>query len=183
MNARVVPVYLVGEVVAEVHVQYDGTQYINVFPSTRAEALRSDVNAKGYMSAYIRAEIESGADQVDVGDAVGHPTEVRSVSKSGGEKGVKPERYSLIPKPPLDLLAKVYGFGEKKYAPHNFRKGYEWSKSYDALQRHLAAWWEREENDPESGLSHLGHAAFHVFALIVFSSDKRYSEYDDRYAS
>lgn len=110
--------------------------------------------------------------------------ETRTTSATGGQKGVKPERFSLIPKAPLDLLGRVYHFGESKYAPHNYRKGYEWSKSYDALQRHLSAWWEREDIDEESGLSHLGHAACHIFALIVFSSDRdRYGEYDDRYSA
>lgn len=109
--------------------------------------------------------------------------EIRTTSSTGGDKGVKPERFSLIPKAPLDLLGQVYDFGTKKYAPHNYRRGYEWSKSYDALQRHLTAWWERDEIDPESGLSHLGHAAWHIFALIVFSSDPKYKQFDDRYGA
>jgi len=108
--------------------------------------------------------------------------EVRTTSSTGGLKGVKPERYSFIPKAPLDLLARIYGYGDAKYGDaHNYRKGYEWSKNYDALQRHLTAWWDREDTDPESGLSHLGHAAWHVFALIVFSSDPKYKQFDDRY--
>lgn len=107
--------------------------------------------------------------------------EVRSVSSTGGEKGVKPQRHSLIPRQALDRIAEVYDFGSRKYAAHNWRRGYEWSKSYDALQRHLTAWWDREENDPESGLSHLGHAGFHIFALIVFSGHKKYEQFDDRY--
>lgn len=109
-------------------------------------------------------------------------TEIRTTSATGGLKGVKPERYSFIPKAPLDLLARIYGYGHEKYGDaHNYRKGYEWSKNYDALQRHLTAWWDREDNDPESGLSHLGHAAWHIFSLIVFSSDPKYKQYDDRY--
>lgn len=109
-------------------------------------------------------------------------TEIRTTSVTGGLKGVKPERYSFIPKAPLDLLARIYGYGDEKYGDaHNYRKGYEWSKNYDALQRHLTAWWEREDTDPESGLSHLGHAAWHIFALIVFASEERYKQFDDRY--
>lgn len=109
-------------------------------------------------------------------------TEIRTTSATGGLKGVKPERYSFIPKAPLDLLARIYGYGNEKYGDaHNYRKGYEWSKNYDALQRHLTSWWNREDNDPESGLSHLGHAAWHIFSLIVFSSDPKYKQYDDRY--
>lgn len=108
-------------------------------------------------------------------------TEVRTTSRTGGEKGVKPQRLSLLPTQALWTISEVYGFGEKKYAAHNWRRGYEWSKSYDALQRHLSAWWERDEFDEESGLSHLAHAGFHLFALIIFRNNPRYAEFDDRY--
>ena len=108
-------------------------------------------------------------------------SEVRTTSSTGGEKGVKPERYDLLPKAALDEIARVYAFGATKYADHNWLKGYEWSKSYAALQRHLTAWWAGEDTDPESGLSHLGHAGFHVFALLVFESRERFAQHDDRY--
>lgn len=108
-------------------------------------------------------------------------TETRVTSSTGGEKGSKPQRYSLLPKVALDTITEVFNFGTKKYAPHNYRKGYDWSLSYDALQRHLAAWWDGEENDRESGLSHLGHAGFHIIALIVFSKGTQYKKFDDRY--
>lgn len=121
----------------------------------------------------------SASPQVDFPRILG---EIRSVSSTGGEKGVKPQAHSYLPRKALDVISEVYSFGAKKYSAHNWRKGYEWSKSYDALQRHLTAWWDREENDPESGLSHLGHAGFHIFALIVFAGDrKKYGEFDDRY--
>jgi len=107
--------------------------------------------------------------------------EVRSVSSTGGEKGVKAQRLSLLPSAALNRISEVYHFGASKYSAHNWRKGYEWSKSYDALQRHLNAWWEREETDPESGLSHLAHAGFHLFALITWDRDPRYQIFDDRY--
>lgn len=109
-------------------------------------------------------------------------TEVRSVSSTGGEKGVKPQRHSLIPKEGLDTIAEVFAFGAEKYAAHNWRKGYEWSKSYDALIRHLTAWFSGEDLDPESGLSHLGHAGFHIMALSTWQRlGGRYEQFDDRY--
>lgn len=107
--------------------------------------------------------------------------EVRTVSLTGGEKGVKAQRLALLPSTALNRISEVYHFGASKYSAHNWRKGYEWSKSYDALQRHLSAWWERDEIDPESGLSHLAHAGFHLFALITYSGHDRYKQFDDRY--
>ena len=108
--------------------------------------------------------------------------EVRTVSESGGEKGVKPERYDLLPKPALDALSRVYAYGATKYDDHNWRRGYEWSKSYAAAQRHLTAFWDGETNDPESGLPHVAHAMFHMAALLTWlEGDGEGGQYDDRY--
>lgn len=108
--------------------------------------------------------------------------ETITTSSSGAMKGVKPERYSLLPKEALDAIAKVYDYGSRKYADHNWRRGYEWSKSYDAALRHITAFWAGETNDPESGLPHPAHAAFHLFALLTWlAEDGEFGEYDDRY--
>jgi hypothetical protein len=46
--------------------------------------------------------------------------------------------------------------GARKYGRHNYRAvGVRASVYYDAAMRHLMAWWEGEDIDPESGLSHL----------------------------
>ncbi len=34
--------------------------------------------------------------------------------------------------------------------------------------RHLTAWWEGEDNDPESGLPHIYHAAANIAMLVEF---------------
>lgn len=102
-------------------------------------------------------------------------------SKTGGMKGQKSQRMDLLPYLSLMEIAKVYGFGAEKYAPHNWRKGYDWSLSFAALQRHLVLFWEGEELDEESGLPHLAHAGFHLLALLEFSNKERYKDLDDRY--
>ncbi len=104
-------------------------------------------------------------------------------AKTGGEKGTKPQRMALLPWESLLAVAEVYGFGAEKYAPDNWRKGYDWDLSFDALQRHLAAFWTGEDRDPESGLPHLAHAAFHVLTLLAFSLSGRYAELDTRPSS
>jgi hypothetical protein len=115
-------------------------------------------------------------------DREANAKEVRSVSSSGGEKGVKAEAYALLPSEALDEIARVYAFGAEKYAAHNWRKGYEWSKSFSAMMRHLWAFWRGEDLDPESGLSHLGHAGFHVLGLLTFWLKRdKYGDFDDRY--
>src|SRR3990172_3998267 len=106
--------------------------------------------------------------------------ETRVVDPStGGEKGLKPERFSLLPFSSLDEILHAYHFGASKYADHNWRKGYKWSLSFDAAMRHLTAWWEREEADPESGLSHLAHAGWHILCLLWFQANGKGT--DDRW--
>ena len=106
-------------------------------------------------------------------------TEVRTVSPSGGEKGTKDERFDLIPVEALAALARHYGIGARKYSDHNWRNGYEWSKSYAALQRHATQFWGGEDIDEETGSPHMAAVAFHALALLVFMDEHR--EYDDRY--
>lgn len=104
--------------------------------------------------------------------------ETRVTASTGGQKGSKDRRYDLIPVGPLDDLSRLYAFGASKYAAHNWRKGYPWSLSYAALQRHATQFWNGEDLDEETGLPHLAAVAFHAFALLEFA--KSYREGDDR---
>jgi hypothetical protein len=98
--------------------------------------------------------------------------------KTGGQKGQKLAQLGALD--PLALLevAKVAGFGASKYERFNYAKGYAWSLSLDALLRHLLLWAAGEETDEESGLSHLGHSAWHCLALLTFVLRERGT--DDR---
>lgn len=92
--------------------------------------------------------------------------------KTGGEKGVKPQRLSLVPARALLALSEVYNYGAEKYDdPHNWRRGYPWSWSFDAMQRHALAWWDGEDLDPESGLSHLAHVGWHALTEWTFQNE------------
>jgi hypothetical protein len=97
---------------------------------------------------------------------------------TGGQKGIKLERYDLIPVRPLVYLARVFGRGAKKYAERNWEKGYLWSKTFAALMRHCWAFWGGETIDPETGLPHMAHAAWHCFVLMEYT--ERYPKLDDR---
>lgn len=108
-------------------------------------------------------------------------TETRTVSATGGEKGVKAERYDLIPMEPLAAVARHYGVGAEKYAAHNWRRGYEWSKSFAAMMRHAWAFWRGQDIDEETGSPHLAGVVFHAFALMEYMETHR--EFDDRYKS
>lgn len=135
-------------------------------------------------------------------------TEVRTVSSTGGQKGSKEERGDLIPVGPLRELAVHFGRGALKYDVHQWRKGYEWSKSYSALMRHLNLFWSGEEydvcsNEPDNclfehpedgrpwpkpdtdtcwnhtGSHHMVAVAWHSFVLLEFKD--RFPQFDDRY--
>jgi len=97
------------------------------------------------------------------------PGEVRITSETGGQKGQKPERMDLIPPEFLLELSRVYGEGAKKYSDHNYLKGYDWSLSYGAMLRHIAAWSGGTEIDSETGCEHLAHAAWHCATLFMFA--------------
>lgn len=73
----------------------------------------------------------------------------------------------LLPWPALKEIAKVLDFGRKKYSAHNWRGGFLWSRLYDACQRHLWAWNEGEDKDPETGLTHLAHAGCCIMFLLT----------------
>jgi len=113
-----------------------------------------------------------------VHSTLGEDIEVRSVSPSGAEKGTKLARYDLIPAEALEELAKHYGRGAVKYAPHNWAKGYEWSKSFAAMMRHAWAFWRGEDIDAETGSPHLAAVAWHALTLLQFRLT--HPKYDDR---
>lgn len=71
--------------------------------------------------------------------------------------GDKP-RYDLLDPYALEILAKVLGFGAEKYAEHNWRKGLQLTRLIRAGIGHLLAVLRGEDNDPETGLPHAGHA-------------------------
>lgn len=105
--------------------------------------------------------------------------EIRITSSTGGQKGQKLAQLGSLDPLALLAVAEVSGFGAQKYARYNYLKGYSWSLSFDALQRHLLRFWSGEDLDPESGLPHLGHAAWHCLALLSFL--RRDLGVDDRF--
>ena len=77
-------------------------------------------------------------------------------------------RYDLVPFDALAEIVKVLNFGATKYAPRNWEAGFDWSRIYAATLRHLTSWWQGEDRDPETGLSHLAHAGCCILFLLAF---------------
>jgi hypothetical protein len=92
-------------------------------------------------------------------------------AKTGGAKGQKDAWLSLIPPSFKYWLSRVYKMGAEKYSRDNYLRGYNWSLSLDAMQRHIDAVLNGQWEDEESGLPHLAHAAWHCATLIVYKEN------------
>lgn len=126
--------------------------------------------------------------------------EIRTESSTGGQKGAKLARFDLIPANPLSEIASRFGLGAMKYEDRNWERGYEWSKSYAALQRHAWAFWSGENDDDLGdeafrddrqqaedlkaqygripGSSHLAAIAQHAMFMLEWL--ETHPEFDDR---
>lgn len=90
-------------------------------------------------------------------------------------------------KPPVGLIprsatleeAYVLAFGAQKYGTHNWRQGIKWQRLINASMRHILAFNEGEDFDPESGLCHLAHARCCLSFLIEYMTT--HPEFDDRH--
>ncbi len=70
--------------------------------------------------------------------------------------GVRKVPFSTVPSEVIARLGLAMMEGALKYGRHNYRAvGVRASVYYDALMRHVTAWWEGENVDPESGENHL----------------------------
>lgn len=86
-------------------------------------------------------------------------------------------RLSLLPLRPLIEIINVLEFGAKKYAEENWRFVPDAKRRYfDACIRHITAWHLGEKKDPESGFSHLAHAACCIFFLMGLEENNEQTE-------
>jgi hypothetical protein len=70
--------------------------------------------------------------------------------------GTKKVPFSTVPSQVIAEIGLAMLEGGRKYGRHNYRAiGVRASVYYDAALRHLTAWWEGEDIDPDSGLSHI----------------------------
>jgi hypothetical protein len=73
--------------------------------------------------------------------------------------GTKKAPISTVPAQVMLEVGLALLEGARKYGRHNYRiAGVRASVYYDAFYRHMGAWWEGEDIDPDSGLSHITKA-------------------------
>ena len=98
-------------------------------------------------------------------------------AKFDGEK----TRLDLMPPNVIESIGRILTHGAAKYEDRNWEKGIKFSRVYGALLRHIFAWWEGEDLDPESGMPHLWHMGCNATFLIHYiNNDETFKEYDDR---
>ena len=76
-------------------------------------------------------------------------------------------RWSLLPRGTLRKVIQVLEAGAVKYDVDNWKIVPDArTRYYDAMNRHIEAWWGGEKQDPETGIHHLAHATCCALFLI-----------------
>ncbi len=74
----------------------------------------------------------------------------------------------MLPWSVVSKVVDVLGYGADKYAPDNWKHVDNWRERYfNAMQRHILAWWDGERNDHETGYHHLAHAGCCLLFLLA----------------
>jgi hypothetical protein len=97
-----------------------------------------------------------------------------------GAIGATKTPLALIPPFAMEQTAWVHKFGAERYGAFNWRDTGVCATTYvAAIMRHLNAWRDGEDLDPESGISHIAHVACSCNILL----DSQYcgTLQDDRY--
>lgn len=107
-------------------------------------------------------------------------TKLTEATKYDGGK----TQWNLLPWDAVEEVVKVMEFGAGKYNPFNWVEngGFKYSRLFNSSMRHFIAWfWKKEDNDPETGLSHLAHLTCNVFFLLHYVLNKeKFKLNDDR---
>ena len=78
----------------------------------------------------------------------------------------KPD-YTLLPWDSVEQVVRVLDYGAKKYARDNWRYVDDASTRYmAAAMRHLSAYMQGQEFDPETGINHLAHACCSLLFVL-----------------
>jgi hypothetical protein len=86
---------------------------------------------------------------------------------------------ALLDRHALEEIARVMDYGATKYKRYNWRGGIHIMRLMNAALRHLFAFIDGEDFDPESGLSHLAHAQCCIMFAQRMMKDR--PDLDDRY--
>ena len=88
-------------------------------------------------------------------------------------------RLELLPTAALEEIARAIQHGSgTKYPVGNWQKGIDWLLLLGSVLRHTYAFIKGEDNDKESGISHLAHAGANILFLLWYQQHR--TQFDNR---
>lgn len=119
---------------------------------------RWDANAEVYERIY-----ENCWPSDDTDDVAERPAGYERLVKNRENK----PPLSMLPTLPLQEVGRVLQFGAKKYQRDLWRtQPMDHTHEIDSILRHILAFNEGEDNDPETGLNHIAHAICRAMFLL-----------------
>ena len=91
----------------------------------------------------------------------------------------KPAVWAVTPRWVVLLLGRVMTIGANKYGAFNYRESSIAASTYqDAIERHAQLWFDGEDDDPETGVSHL--ASIMASCALLLDAQQTGKLSDDR---
>jgi Domain of unknown function (DUF5664)/Domain of unknown function (DUF4406) len=148
------------------------------FVTTHPTRLERDAMCKANPGPFIRLGLDPPLNLVENARRLDQIAELQAAGKTADpphtgtkpsnpkdELGIRRMPMSTVPAPVLAGVGVAMLEGALKYGRHNYRSiGVRASVYYDATMRHLMAWWEGEDLDPDSDISHITKA---IASLVV----------------
>lgn len=119
-------------------------------------------------------------DFINEGLIIIHERKQMNVESTGAKRDNEGKlRWTLLDTTVFADVVRVLEYGAEKYGIDNWKKGFKWSTIINSTIRHLNAFWfKKEDNDPETNLSHMAHVACNVYFMLWHIANKK--ELDDR---
>jgi hypothetical protein len=89
-------------------------------------------------------------------------------------------KWSLVDFESLEPMVEVLESALSKYNKNNWKKGLYVNEMCESLLRHTFSFLNGEDNDKESGISHIGHILSNAMFLSYMMREKR-DEFDNRF--
>lgn len=106
-----------------------------------------------------------------------HPLDDEKPTNPKDLVGVRKAPMSTVPATVLAEIGVAMLEGASKYGRHNYRVvGVRGSIYYDGVMRHLMAWWEGEDLDLDSGMSHVTKA---ITSLVLLRDAMMQGKFTD----
>lgn len=138
--------------------------------STRCAGLKTYLREVHYC---VKGCPDHGEGKGYVAFSAGERTALGAEVAIGGKADAGKRPWHLVPWNALGQIVEVLDYGAKKYAPGNWRNVPDAKARYfSATMRHLTAWMDGQQLDPESGLHHLAHAGCCVLFMLALDERK-----------